>query len=100
LDGSVKTYLCVIHLASTEQSVQGVVTGQKESGEVNQEFTSDVEEHQEEVEASQAEHGVDLGDAALPLKVIQHLVLRQLLVELRHLLLGLVLERHVGNCGM
>jgi len=90
--------LSVVDLVRTEKSVQGIVAGKDKTGEVNEEFTSDVEEHQEEVEAGQAEYCVDLGDAGLPLKVIQYLVLRQLLVELRDLVLCLILKRHLKRC--
>lgn len=67
--------MCIIDLVCAEQGVHGVVARQNEAGEVDEEFTPNVEEHQEEVESGQTENSVDLGDAGLPFEVIEHLVL-------------------------
>lgn len=43
--------LSVINLACAEQSLERVVTGNDESGNVDEEFSSNVEEDEEEVKA-------------------------------------------------
>jgi hypothetical protein len=70
--------LSVVDLARREESVQGVVTGDDEAGNVDKELASDVEEDKEEVKASETEDGVDLGDGSLLLEVVEGGVLGQL----------------------
>jgi hypothetical protein len=80
LEGGV-TYcqpLSVVDLACAEQCVQGVVTGDNKAGNVDKELACDVEEDEEEIEASETENGVDLGDGSLLLKVVEGGVLGQL----------------------
>jgi hypothetical protein len=72
------TYLCVIDLAGAEQSVQRVVAGNDESGNVDEELASNVEEDEEEVETGKTENGVDLGHGGLLLEVVEGGVLGQL----------------------
>lgn len=55
-------HLSVIDLACAEQSVQRVVTRDDKPGNVDEELSSNVEEDQEEVETSETEDNVDLGD--------------------------------------
>ena len=66
--------LGVIHLVRAEQSVQRVVARDDEAGEVDKEFSSNIEEDQEEVETGQGEEDVDLGDAGLLLEVVEHFI--------------------------
>jgi hypothetical protein len=70
--------LRVVNLARAEQSVQRVVAGDDEAGNVDEELSSDVEEDEEEVEAGETEDYVDLGDGGLLLKVVEGGVLGQL----------------------
>lgn len=73
-----KTYLCVIGLASGEQCVERVVARDDEAGQVNKEFTGNVEENQEGVNTDQTKDHVDLGDGGLTLKVVEDRVLGKL----------------------
>jgi hypothetical protein len=68
----------VIGLARGEQSLERVVAGDEETGKVDEELASDVEEDEEEVEGTETEDDVDLGDGALLLKVVEGRVLGQL----------------------
>jgi hypothetical protein len=68
----------VIGLARGEQSLERVVTGNEETSKVDEELASDVEEDEEEVEGTETEDDVDLGDGALLLKVVEGRVLGQL----------------------
>lgn len=68
----------VIGLARGEQSLERVVTGNEETSKVDKELASDVEEDEEEVEGTETEDDVDLGDGALLLKVVEGRVLGQL----------------------
>jgi hypothetical protein len=72
------SYLSVVDLGSGEQSVQRVVTGDDESSNVDKELASDVEEDEEEIEASEAEDGVGLRDGGLLLEVVEGGVLGKL----------------------
>jgi hypothetical protein len=68
----------VIGLARGEQSLERVVAGDEETGKVDEELASDVEEDEEEGEGTETEDDVDLGDGALLLKVVEGRVLGQL----------------------
>ena len=74
--------LGVIGLAGAEQGLEGVVGRDDEAGGVDKELSSNVEEDQEEVQGTEAEDDVDLGNIGLLLKLLQLRVLGQLLVEL------------------
>lgn len=63
--------MSIVGLACTEQRIQGVVSWNKESGEVHKEFTSDVEEDEEEVDRNEAKESVDFGDGGLLLEVVE-----------------------------
>ena len=81
LYGSGSTYrqpLCVINLVCTEQCLKGVISRQYEAGEVDKEFSSNVEEDEEEVEANKAEEDVNLGNIGLLLEVVEHGILAKL----------------------
>jgi hypothetical protein len=68
----------VIGLSLGEQSLERVVTRDDEASKVDEELASDVEEDEEEVEGTETEDDVDLGDGALLLKVVESRVLGQL----------------------
>jgi hypothetical protein len=72
------TYLGVIGGAGGEQSIERVVGRDDETRQVDEEFTGDVEEDQEEVDANQTEDDIDLGDGALTLEVVEDRVLGEL----------------------
>jgi hypothetical protein len=89
--------LSVIDLASTEERIQRIVSWDYETGKVDQEFTPNVKEDEEEVEPDESEEDIDLGNAGLFLEVVEDRIFRELLVELRDLVLSLILERHFGR---
>lgn len=70
--------LRVVDLAGAEESVERVVAGDDEAGNVDEELAGDVEENEKEVEAGKTEQGVDLGDGRLLLEVVEGGVLGQL----------------------
>jgi hypothetical protein len=78
IDDPVGEPLGVVDLAGAEQGVERVVAGDDESSNVDEELASNVEEDEEEVEADEAEDGVDLGNGGLLLKVVEGGVLGQL----------------------
>lgn len=81
LRGKVATHcqpLGIVLLAGGEQGVEGVVAGNDEAGEVGQELTTQVEDDKEEVEGSNADDGVGLGNVGRLLDVVQGGVLGQL----------------------
>ncbi len=72
------TYLCIVHLAGAEESVQRVIRRNDEPSRVHEELAANVEEDQEEIDAGQAKEDVDLGHRGLLLEVIDHRVLGEL----------------------
>jgi hypothetical protein len=68
----------VIGLALGEQSLERVVAGNEEASKVDEELASNVEEDEEEVEGTETEDDVDLGDGALLLQVVEGRVFGQL----------------------
>lgn len=74
--------LGVIALAGSEEGLEGVVGRDDETSGVDEELAGDVEKDQEEVEGTETENNVDLGDVGLLLKLLELRVLGQLLVEL------------------
>jgi len=72
--------LGIIRLARAKQGSERVVSGDDEAGDVGQELAAEIEQDKEEVERSEAEHGIGLGDRRLLLEVVQDGVLG----ELRH----------------
>jgi len=97
IDDPVRQPLGIINFAGTEQCFQRIVSWNYESCEVYKKFASNVEEDEEEVQADKAQEGVDLGDIGLSLEIVEGRVLGELLIDLRDLVLGLILERHFGN---
>lgn len=72
------TYLSVVGFAGAEQRVQRVVARNDESCKVHEEFASNVEEDEEEVDPGKAEEGIDLWYRGLLLEIVQSRVFRQL----------------------
>lgn len=70
--------MSVVSLARAEQGLKGVVGWNEESGSVDQKFSSNVEEDQEEVQSAQTKDHVGLWNGSLPLEVVQGWVLGQL----------------------
>jgi hypothetical protein len=64
--------------AGGEERLERVVTGEQETGKVDEELASNVEEDQEEVDSNKAKDDIDLGDIGLTLKVGEDRVLREL----------------------
>lgn len=71
-----RTYLGIISLACTKQRLQRVITRDDESRKVHEELSSDVKEDEEEVDARDAEEGIDFGDRCLLLEVVERRILR------------------------
>ena len=72
------THLSVVDFAGAEQCGQRVVAGNDEAGDVDKKGTGNVEKNEEEVEARQSEHGVDLGHRRLLFEVVEGGVFGQL----------------------
>ncbi len=83
------TYLGIISFACTEQSLQGIISWDEESGKVDEEVASDVEEDKEKVDADETEKGVDLRHRSLLFEVVEHGIFGQLF----HRLINTVLWR-------
>jgi len=94
IDNPVCQPLCVIHLVSTEQCFQRVVSRNDESCKVDKELAPDVEEDEEEVEGDKAQEGIGLGDIGLLFEVVERWIFGELLVDLGDLVLRFILERH------
>lgn len=73
-----RSHLSVIRGSGGEESLKGVVAGQEETGKVDQEGASNVEENEEEVHSSQTQDHIDLGNRGLSLKVVEDRVLGKL----------------------
>ena len=78
--GGAKTHLSVIPSTRRKQRLKRVVAGEQETGEINEELATDVEENKEKVHADQAEDHVDLWDGALALEVVEDGVFGELAV--------------------
>lgn len=68
----------VIRLARCEDRLERPICRECEASSVDQEFTGDIEEDQEEVEGSEAEDDIDLRNGGLLLEVLKGWVLREL----------------------
>lgn len=66
-----RAHLSVIRLARSKQGMKRVIARNQESGEINQELASNVEEDEEEVDSHQTEDGVHLGDRSLSFEVVE-----------------------------
>lgn len=65
-------YLGIINLARTEQSFQGIISGDEEPSKVHKKLASNVEEDKEKVDADKAEKGIDLRHRSLLFEVVEH----------------------------
>lgn len=92
-DNPVREPLGVILGAGGEKCLKGVVTGDEETGKVDEELASNVKEDKEEVDSDKAKDDIDLGDIGLTLKVGEDRVLGELLVKLSNRVLSTLLER-------
>jgi hypothetical protein len=70
--------LRVIVLGRCEQGLQREVARDDKAGEVGQELTAEVEDDEEQVQSTEAQGGVRLGDSSALLEVVKHGVLGQL----------------------
>lgn len=73
-----ESYLSVICGTGSKQRVERVVSGNQETGKVNQELAGNVKENEEKVDSDDTQDGVDLGDWGLSLKVVEKRVLGEL----------------------
>jgi hypothetical protein len=89
--------LSVVNLVTAKQRLKRVVSREDEAGKVDEKFAPNVEEDEKEVETDESEEDVDLGDVGLFLEVIEDRILAKLLIDLRDLVLGFVLERHLDG---
>ena len=76
--GTQEAYLSIIDLARTEKRIKGIISWNKESCKVHEEFAGDVEEDQEKVDSDEAEESVDLRYGCLLFKVVEHRILGEL----------------------
>lgn len=90
--------LSIISRTRGKQGMKRIVTRNQETGEINQEFTRNVEEDKEEIDSNKTEDGVDLGDRGLSFEVVEEGVFGELLVKLRNLVLRTILKAgHFGG---
>lgn len=78
LDNTYGQPLAVVILILSEQSVQGVVTGNDKAGKVSQKLTTEIEDDHEKVERGNTDDGIGLGNTSRSLEVVERSVLRQL----------------------
>lgn len=76
---AIATHLSIIGFTSREECVKGVVTGDEETDEVDEELARDVEENKEKVDSNKTQESIHLGDRGLSLKLVEDGVLGQLL---------------------
>lgn len=99
IDHPVRQPLGIIGSSRGKQSMKRVVCWDDKADGVDEEFGSDVEKDQKEVQSTKAKHNVDLLDTGLLLEFVEIAILAQLLIELGDMVLSAVLERHCENCG-
>lgn len=78
-----KTYLSIIRRGGAEKSLDRVVSWDDETRSVDEELCGNVEKDEEEVESSESEDDVDLGDRGLLLEVVEGWVFGQLVKSAR-----------------
>ena len=71
-------YLGIISLARTEQSFQRIVSRYEKASKVHEKLASNIEEDKKEVDADEAEKGVDFGHGSLLFKIVEHGIFGQL----------------------
>jgi len=82
VDDPVGKPLGIVDGVGGEEGVQGVVRRNGKADSIDEELGGNVEEDEEEVKSAEAEDNIDLGNRGLLLKVVEHLVLCELLIEL------------------
>jgi len=97
IDDPVCKPLGIISLASGEQGLERVVSGNHESSKVYEQLPTDVEENEEEIGRDQPEDSICLWDRSLFLQVVQGRILGKLLIKLGNMALGFVLEGRHGE---
>ena len=70
--------MSIIGFACAEQSLERIIARDDESGEVDEELSSNVEEDEEEIDGGDAEESVHLRDGGLLLKIVQRRVFGKL----------------------
>ena len=70
--------LSIVDFAGREKCIERVVSGDNEASEVDEEFASNVEKDQEEVEPGKTEEDVDFRYARLLLKIVEHVIFGKL----------------------
>lgn len=93
INNPVRQPLSIICLARGEQGIERVVARNQETGKVDEELASNVEENQEGVDSDQAEDDIDLRNGGLALQIVEDRVLRELLVKLGYGVLSTILKR-------
>jgi hypothetical protein len=78
VNNPVRQPLSIICLARGEHGIERVVARNQETGKVDEELASDVEEDQEGVDSDQAEDDIDLRNGGLALQVVEDRVLGEL----------------------
>lgn len=72
------TYLSVIGGSGAEQCLDTIVSWNDETSRVDEEFSGNVEEDEEEVDSTETENDVDLGNRGLLFEVVESSILGQL----------------------
>ena len=86
--------MSIISFVRGEQSLHGVVSRNDKPGEVDEEFSGDVEEDEEEVESNKPEEDIDFGNGCLSLEIVEHRILRKFFIYLTDGVVDLILNRH------
>ncbi len=75
--------LRIVILGIGEEGSEGVVSGNDEAGKVGEELATEVEDDEEEVKGADTDDGIGLGNADLPLQVVEGGILGQLRLRVR-----------------
>jgi len=74
--------------------MQRIVCRNSKADGIDEKFGGNIEENKEEVETSETEDNVDLGDTSLLFEVVHELVLAELLIKAGDVGLNAILDRH------
>ena len=77
--------LGIVFFVGREERIERVVTGNDEAGQVGEQLAAEVEDDQEEVEGTDTDDAIGLGNARSPLDIVEHWVLGQLVYSLANL---------------
>jgi hypothetical protein len=89
--------LSIIISVMGEEGGHGVVARDDESSDIGKKLATEVEDNEEEVQGTSANHGIGFGDTGLLLDIVDGRVLGQLGIEHAQVVLGLFAGgRHVG----